>query len=280
MCWGLLPIFWKKLGFLAPEVVVAHRIVGGAITVALVLLGLHFYKPVRLLQGYGVRAIGMYALSGLLMLINWTLYIWSIANGYLLAASLGYFMVPLLYALVGGIVLQESLTVAKKVAVFFGVLAIIPLLMVSDLLTFGIATGLALSIVFYGMVRKKGTLTGMEGLLVESGVLFVPALIFLMIDTQWVGSGEATSSLLWVLGAGPATVLPLFLYSIAVKGLPFSTVGFMQYISSTLQFLLAIFWFGEALHSATMVSFLFVWLGICSLLVGQFLTVQVKTCKV
>lgn len=182
-------------------------------------------------------------------------------------------MAPLLYVAAGSLHLGEQLSVFKKIATGLGMLAIYPLLLGSDLPAVLVAGLLSSSIVAYGLLRKKGTLGPVDGLFLESLVLTPAAVLFLM----WNSGGHLLETsfdlgtILLLVAAGPVTLLPLLFFAVAVQELPLSTVGFLQYLSPTLQFLLAISVFHEALDGARLCAFILVLLGILVLLTGQFL---------
>jgi len=195
--------------------------------------------------------------------INWGLYIWSISINNLLASSLGYFLAPLFYLLVGRIFLKEKISKLKTIALAIASLGLVPLVSYSDLNTFLIACGLALSIVAYACIRKGSQLSSFHALTIES-VCVLPFALF------YIFQGAATipeSSQNWriyllLLGTGPVTLLPLLFFGYAVKSLELNQIGFLQYISPVLQFTLALLVFSEPLDNLRLSSFALVWIGI------------------
>jgi chloramphenicol-sensitive protein RarD len=188
-----------------------------------------------------------------------------------LASSLGYFMAPLLYVAVGAFHFKEQLSTGKRVASLLGMLAVLPLLHGSDLVTVVVAVLLAGTIVAYGFLRKRGTLGPLDGLFLESLVLTAPALTYMV----WANGGSLFSSdsdsatVALLLVAGPGTLVPLLLFALAVRELPMSSIGFLQYVSPALQFLLAVIVFHEPVSIERLAAFGFVWAGIVALVSAE-----------
>ena len=262
--WGLMPLYWHLLKVVPSLQIVLHRVVWGAVFVSAWL----FWK-----QGRGwlastlrqPRAATMLALSGLLIAFNWGLYIWAVNAGHVIETSLGYFINPLLNVLIGVLVLRERLNGVQWIAVALAALGVL-------WLTFNygsfpwIALLLAASFGIYGLVRKLVAVDAVAGLGVESLYLFAPALAWLAwIEAQ--GGGAIAGD--WGLGidallvfAGVLTVLPLVGFAYAVRRIPYSTIGLLQYIAPTLQLLCGILFFREPFGSERAIGFACIWIAL------------------
>lgn len=261
VCWGLMPLYWHLLKVVPALQIVAHRIVWSTLLVVAWLL----WK-----QGRGwlraalarPRAIWMLALSALLIGFNWSLYIWAVNAGHVVETSLGYFINPLLNVVLGVALLHERLRGAQWLSVLLAAVGVTWLTV-----HFGqppwIAICLALSFALYGLLRKLLAIDAVAGMGVESVYLFVPALLTLVWSE---GHGQGGFFSTWGAGVvallvfgGALTALPLIGFSFAVRRVPLSTVGLIQYIAPTLQFLTGVFVFHEAFDRTRLVGFAFIW---------------------
>ena len=262
--WGLMPLYWHLLKQVPSLQIVLHRVVWGAVFVCAWL----FWK-----QGRGwlmsilrrPRAAAALALSGLLIAFNWGLYIWAVNAGHVIETSLGYFINPLLNVVLGVALLRERLNRVQWVAVAIAALGVL-------WLTFNygnfpwIALLLAASFGVYGLVRKLVAVDAVAGLGVESLYLFLPALAWLLwIETH--GAGVIANG--WGLGvdallmfAGVLTVLPLVGFAYAVRRIPYSTIGLLQYVAPTLQLLCGILFFREPIGSDRAIGFACIWIAL------------------
>lgn len=262
--WGLMPLYWHLLRHVPALQIVLHRSIWCAILVAAWLTfrqGRGWLREI-LVQP---KLAGMLAASGCLIACNWGLYVWAVTSGHVVEASLGYFINPLLNVVIGVVFLRERLSVPQWISVALaggGVLW----------LTFNygsfpwIAVCLATSFALYGLIRKFAAVEAVQGLGVENLFVFGPALLALAwLETQGSGGffslrwGGATDVLL-VLG-GALTAIPLICFAYAVRRVPLTVVGLLQYIGPTLQLLLGVFFFGEAFGVDRAVGFGFIWIG-------------------
>lgn len=263
--WGLMPLYWHLLAHVPSLQIVVHRIVWSTVMVA----GWLFWKRGRhwvrdtLAQP---RLAWMLALSGMFIAFNWGLYIWAVNAGHVIEASLGYFINPLLNVVIAVMFLRERLNVAQWVSVLVAALGVL-------WLTFNygnfpwIALVLATSFGLYGVIRKLAAVEAIPGLGIESLYLFLPALAMLawgeLHDTSAQGGffsggwGIGTNALLVLAGA--LTAIPLIGYSYAVRRIPFTVMGLMQYIAPTLQLLCGVFFFGEPFGRDRLIGFAVIW---------------------
>ncbi|MEP6880359.1 MAG: EamA family transporter RarD [Dokdonella sp.] len=267
--WGLMPLYWHLLKAVPSMQIIAHRIVWSTLLVVGWLTWRYGREWLReTLQQ--PRAIWMLALSGMFIAFNWGLYIWAVNAGHVVETSLGYFINPLLNVVLGVALLGERLN-----RVQWGSVAIAAAGVLWLTLNYGsfpwIAIALACSFGMYGLIRKIVAVPPVRGLGVESLYLFLPALGFMVwgemhgeggfIASQATGGWGMLAGGLLIIG-GALTAIPLIAYADAVRRIPFSMVGLIQYIAPTLQLLCGVLVFGEPFGSERMIGFALIWLAL------------------
>lgn len=255
--WGFIPVYFRAVGQVPPAVVLCHRIVWSALFMGLVVGLQRDWRPVLAALRNG-RSAWLLGIGALLIASNWLIFIYAVASGQVLQASLGYFINPLLSIALGMLFLGERLRRGQWVAVFFAGLAVANL--ATRALGFPwIAVSLAGTFGFYGLVRKKVDINSAHALLVESAVLVPFALAALI----WLPKVQATPGTWGLLSlSGVITAVPLLCFGAALRRLRLSTMGFLQYLGPTLQFVVATSLFHEALDGVKLVSFVLCWLAI------------------
>ena len=262
--WGLMPLYWHFLKVVPSLQIVAHRVVWSTLLVVAWLLWTQGRGWLRTALARP-RAAWMLALSSLLIGSNWALYIWAVNAGHVVESSLGYFINPLLNVLLGVAFLHERLSRAQWVSVALAVVGVAWLTIQFGQLPW-IAICLALSFALYGLLRKLLSIDAVAGLGVESVYLFAPALLMLLwVEAHGQGGffgawGSGVDALL--IFGGALTALPLIGFAYAVRRVNLSTVGLIQYIAPTLQFLSGVFFFHEAFDRDRLVGFAFIWAGL------------------
>ncbi|MCP4967013.1 MAG: EamA family transporter RarD [bacterium] len=262
LVWGILPIFWKTLATVDPLEILAHRVVWSVVFLVAMVAIRHSQNRICGLSG---RAIGLLLVAGSLLAVNWLTYIWAVNNGHIVESSLGYFINPLFNVVLGVLVLRERLEPVQWVAV--GVAALGVGYMTVSLGTLPwIALVLASTFAAYALLKKQMTDVGpIESLTVEVALISIPALVFL----TFVGIGSEGSfgaagpqiSILLVL-TGVATAVPLALFGAAARRIRLSTIGLLQYIAPTMQFLLGVFIYDEVVTRDELIGFVLVWAGL------------------
>jgi len=258
--WGLFPIYWKLLQDVPPLEILGHRVVWSlAVVIILLAVRQNWTWMGRMLSRPAILRAA--ALTALLLISNWFMYIWANNNGHIVEASLGYFITPLVSVLLGLVVLRERLRPGQWLAIGIAAAGVGYLLLNSGGLLW-ISFGLALTFGFYGLLRKTAHLSSLEGLTVEMGVLFLPALAWL-VYLQFTGAGsfgrsDALTTLLLV-GCGLVTAVPLLFFARGAKQVPLSALGVLQYVAPTLQFLLGVLVYGEAFTTARLIGFSIIW---------------------
>ncbi len=260
LIWGLSPIYWKALAVVPAFEILMHRMVWSFL----------FLTPLVLLQGRWpefvqaiatVRTLLILLVTTLLVGCNWFLFIWAINSGHILQTSLGYYINPLVNVLLGVVFLSERLRKMQLVALGLAFTGVFYLTLSYGQLPW-VSLALAFSFGFYGLIRKVAPVSPLVGLTVETLLLSVPALAYLLyLDRIGTGTflrvGGATSLLL--AGAALVTGLPLLLFTNGTKRLHLTTIGFLQYIAPSCTFLLAILVYREPLHPSQFLTFVLIW---------------------
>jgi chloramphenicol-sensitive protein RarD len=256
--WGLLPAFLHLFSHLPPLEVTAQRIVWTvpcAFAAALVLGGMKSLKISR-------KTFLMLALSALLIGGNWLLYVWAVGQNRIVESSLGYFINPLINVALGVAFFREKLTKWQVAAISLAAAGVLNQTFLVGAFPY-VALGLALSFASYGLVRKLAQVDPAAGLFWESVILLLPAIATLW----WFAQsglpimGGSTGMALLLLALGPATSIPLILFAVGARNLPFTTLGLLQYLAPTLQFTSGIM-LGETFTPAHAITFALIWSGL------------------
>jgi chloramphenicol-sensitive protein RarD len=258
--WGLFPLYWKMLSGVPALEVVAHRTAWGLVAAAALVTLRSRWSDARAVLSLPRTMLTLSA-SAALIAVNWLLYIWAVIHDHVTEASLGYYVNPLVNVLLGVIVLRESLTRAQWIAVALAAAGVAVLTAAHGRLPW-IALALAVTFGLYGLVRKTVAADALTGLLWETAILAPLALSLLaVLAARGVGvfsAGHPRASLLLALG-GLVTAVPLVLFAHGARALPLSTLGLIQYLSPSLQFLLAVFLYREPFTAAHAVTFACIW---------------------
>ena len=261
--WGVMPLYWHALKAVPSLQIVMHRIVWSAV---FVVGWLTWQQRDWLRCALSKPRVGwMLLLSGVLIAFNWGLYIWAVNAGHVVESSLGYFINPLMNVVLGVVFLRERLTRVQWLSVAIATTGVVWLTARVGHLPW-IAIGLALSFALYGLIRKLAAVDSVVGLGVESVYLFLPALVVLLWGEAhgsggFVGGWSLVLDALLVVG-GALTALPLVGFAYAVRRIPLSTVGVLQYIAPTLQFLIGVLVLGETFDRTRAVGFAFIWIAL------------------
>lgn len=258
--WGAFPLYFKTLQDIPPIEIMLHRIVWSLAFVMLVLAWRRQWAWI----GETVRrpkVLASFALSALLLSSNWFIYIWAVNNGRIIDASLGYFITPLLNVLLGFLLLRERLRPGQWAAVALAAAGVAWLTWQGGHLPW---IGLLLAATFgtYGLLRKTAALGPLEGLSLETLLLFPLALAYLIVLT-WNGHNTflaAPASSRWLLiAAGPITAIPLLLFAAGARRIPLSVLGLLQYIGPSLQLLLGVWLYHEPFGGDRLIGFVVIW---------------------
>ena len=270
LLWGVFPVYFKLVQAVLPTEVLTHRIIWAVPFGALILHVRRQWSEVR--QAFASpTTLFWLAVAALFISLNWLIYIWAVQQAEVLQASLGYYINPLMYVLVGVIFLKERLRRPQFVSVLLAAAGVSYLTIMGGQFPW-VAISLALLFTLYGVIRKQVAVGAMPGLFIETLLLFPFAMAWLgwlMLSRQAeFAAGSVSMSLLLSL-AGPLTVVPLLLFAIAARRLTLTVIGFMQFIAPTLQFIVGIF-YGEVLTTAHLVCFGCIWAAVAIFSIDAF----------
>jgi chloramphenicol-sensitive protein RarD len=247
LIWGMVPVYWKLIQHVPATQLIGHRIIWSFLLLAAFLLVTRRWSELCSVAANG-KVLRIYFVAAVLVGCNWFIYVWAVNSGHIVEASLGYFINPLFSVLLGVIFLRERLRFLQWLSVGLAATGVLYLT-----ISYGrppwIALGLTVTFGLYGLVKKKAPLGSINGLTLESGILFLPGLIFLFYQ-DWIGRGAflhtGIHSDLLMAGAGLITTIPLVMFTYAAQRIPLTTIGLMHYITPTCQFFLGVLMYGEA----------------------------------
>ena len=263
LIWGFVPLFFKLLSSIPPAEVLAQRIVW---SLPLCFLIMAFRRQigdyVAALKDW--RVLRLLLISSVLIALNWLVYIYSIFTDHVLAASLGYYLNPLVNVMLGMIFLGERLSRLQALAVVIAGIGV-AILLAGALDTLWISLTLAFSFGTYGLIRKIVPVGSLPGLAIET-TLLLPLSVAAAAYYIWLGDGRGFGSeagISWLLAAGGVvTAVPLLLFATAARRMSYAALGFVQYLAPSIAFLLSLFVFHEPLKPAQLVCFLLIWVSI------------------
>jgi chloramphenicol-sensitive protein RarD len=258
--WGLFPLYIKQVAQVPAAEVVVHRSVGALVFVFVLLAA---WRRLGWLKAAlsDRRTLGVFAASSALLAMNWGVYVWAVAAGRIVDASLGYFINPLVNVLLGVLVLHERPRPVQWAAVGLAAGGVLWLIVAASEWPW-IALVLACSFGLYGLLRKTAPLGASEGLALET-LMQAPLGLVLMAWWTWSGSGGLAGhdggTLAWLLVAGPFTAIPLLLFAVGARRLTLATLGLLQYLGPSIQFGLGVFVYDEPFSAQRAVGFALIW---------------------
>jgi chloramphenicol-sensitive protein RarD len=261
--WGLFPIYWKFLHHVPAIQLIGHRIFWSFITLFIFILFLKKWDAFRHAV-FKNRILKNYSIAALLIGINWLTYVWAVNSGHIIEASLGYFINPLISVILGVMFLHEKIRRWQWLPIGLAAAGVLFLTA-----SFGsvpwIALALALSFGLYGLVKKISPLGSLYGLTIETGILFVPAMLFLSYcdfinEGAFLHTGPISDVLM--IFTGLVTSVPLLMFASATRRIPLTLIGILQYISPTLQFLIGIIIYNEPFSNYQLAGYSIVWVAL------------------
>jgi len=274
--WGIFPLYWKLVAHIPSVEVICHRILWSLVVLTVLTTYVRQWPDVMGLLKDRKR-LALCSLAAVLISINWLAFIWSVQNGYVVEASLGYFINPLLTVLLAVIIFRERISVVQWVAIataFVGVGVMTWATGVFPLIAFILATSFA----SYAAVKKRTTMPAISGLGMETAILAPLSLVLLVYFRIYSSEPEPLTPFtlgLLVFG-GPITTLPLVLFASAAKSVPLVAMGMLQYVGPLIQFLLAFFWFREEVSIGRLTGFVIVWMALALFVWGTILLEKEK----
>lgn len=257
--WGVFPAYWKYLQHVSPVETLYHRILWGCSFLGLLVFIHKRSSPLAVFSLLRKNFLNVVLLA-LLIAANWYIYVYAVNSNQILQGSLAYFISPLLTIVMGAYFFQETLTLNMKAASLIAACGVLVLILMSSGFPW-IALSLSFSFAFYSVVKKKIHLGGLESSFLESFVLAIPA-VFLAIQMRSEAS-TPFSGTDWALltGGGVVTALPILLFSLSTRSIPFNHLGILQFLSPSLQFLVGFFVYDEPVSWTKWVAFICVWIG-------------------
>jgi chloramphenicol-sensitive protein RarD len=261
--WGLFPIYWKWLHNVPALQLISHRVLWSFLLLFAVILISRQSDAFRV-AALKPRVLRIYIVAAVLIGINWLVYIWAVNAGFIVEVSLGYYVNPLLNVLMGVLFLRERLRALQWIPLGLATVGVLYLAFAYGSLPW-IALTLAFSFGLYGLVKKTAPLGSLYGLTLETGLLFLPALLYLLYSDMtrqgaFLHSGAISDVLM--MGAGLMTTAPLLMFASAARRIPLSLLGILQYIAPTLQFLLGVLVYGEPFTHTQFIGFGIVWVAL------------------
>lgn len=261
--WGFFPIYWKLLHEVPALQLLGHRISWSFLLLSAFIFITKQWDEFRSVA-FARKTLGIYAIAGVLLSLNWLIYVWGVNAGFIVETSLGYFINPLLSVLFGVIFLREKLRPMQWLPVVIAAIGVTYLT-----ITYGrppwIALSLAVTFGLYGLVKKLSPLGSVFGLTLETGIVFPVALIYLIV-MQAGGAGEFLHDGLTVdlllIGAGVVTTIPLLMFASAAREIPLNMIGVLQYFAPTIQFLIGVFIYKEPFDTTRFIGFGIVWVAL------------------
>jgi chloramphenicol-sensitive protein RarD len=257
--WGVLPIYWKLLQSVPSPQILAHRIVWSFLALLTLVVIRRELAPLR--HSAQPRNLVLYAIASALLAANWLTYIWAVNDGRIVETSLGYFINPLVSVMLGVVFLGERLRRPQWLAVALAATGVSYLTWQHGALPW-VSLVLAGTFGLYGLLKKQAPLGPLHGLTLETGLLWLPALLYLIAappDRLGQLAQADARTLLLLLLSGPITSLPLLLFSAAARSISLSSIGILQYLAPTCQLLIGIAIYHEPFDSARLVGFTLIW---------------------
>ncbi|WP_296718355.1 EamA family transporter RarD [Erythrobacter sp.] len=263
LMWGFLPLYLLLVKAVPPFEFVGWRIIW-TLPLCLLIVALRRQFPELLAALKSPRAMLALLASAMLIGINWFIYVWAIMEGQVYAASIGYYLNPLINVLLGTLFLGEKLSRRQWLAVGVAGVAV-AFLAAGALTSLWISLSLAFSFAFYGLVRKQVSVGSLPGLTIESAILLLPASAVAL----WYASGPQGSSFgqdtflsIAIILSGVVTAVPLLLFAVAARRMDYSALGFIQYLAPTIVFILGLTVFRQPLEPAKLLCFVLIWIAV------------------
>lgn len=254
--WGAFGLYFTLLSDVPSDEVLAHRVVWCLVIVAgLILLSGKFRSTLKVMRQ--PKILAWLSLTSVLISFNWWIYIWAVAQHEVIEASLGYFLSPLIAVLLGRIFLGERLNRLKQLSVVLAAAGVLWQLVALERVPW-IALSLALLFGFYGLIRKRTPVDSVSGLAIET-LMIAPLALFYLSWLSQQGQNHFDSHPFLLIGSGLMTAVPLLLFASAAQRLPLGTLGFLNYLAPTLQFISAIWILNEPFDMQRLVSFALIW---------------------
>lgn len=260
--WGVVPIYWRELAHVDSAEIVAHRMVWSFLFALLLVVGLGQWQKFKPLLRQPKILLRLLA-GSILISINWGIYIWAVNHNLIVETAMGYFINPLINVLFGLLFFGESLRRNQVLAIALAGIGVAYLVLFHGKIPY-IALVLAITFASYGAVKKAIQVPATHGMAVETGLLILPALVYLMVlGNSGVGQfgPQLTTNVLLICG-GVVTLAPLMFFAMAAQRISMTALGMTQYIAPTLQLVIGVWMYQEPFGSERQIAFAFIWAGL------------------
>ena len=267
--WGFIPLYWREVATHSALELIGHRIIWGC---GLCLLYLIFFKRLSvkdLIQTGFIKSNGWLLISSLLIATNWFTFMYAVIEDKVIEASLGYFLNPLINVFLGLLLFKEKVSRLKWVSIALAFIGLV-IFSLGKLSSPVISLLLAFSFAFYGVLHKKSSLDTIQGLFYETLIVSLFLTPYLLYKGHFSFSSLLGVDGLWLFSAGPVTIFPLLLFTFAVKRIPFSSVGIIQYLAPMGQFTLGVIVFNQRLEPQSILAFGLIWLALGLFSLGEY----------
>lgn len=258
--WGVFPVFWKLISHINPFETLLNRIIWSS-----VMLSIYIFTQKRKKILWNAiknkKTLALSLLGGVLVGLNWLTYIWAVNNNYIIDASLGYFIYPLFTVFLGSIIFKEKFSNLKKISITLAIIGVLILTVNTSSFPW-VSLVLSLTFAFYSIIKKITKLEAARSLWIETTLLSIPAILFLLFLNKYLNYEKSSVDYLLLMTSGFVTVFPLLLFSISAPHLKLSTLGFMQYVAPTCQFLIGLLVYKETFTFVHFISYSIVWIGL------------------
>jgi chloramphenicol-sensitive protein RarD len=276
--WGVFPVYFKLVDHIPPLEMLCHRIVWSVFFLSILLFFSRGFTEIKELFKLPLTVFLLF-ITGLLITLNWLAYIYAVANNMITEASLGYFINPLVNIVLGILFLKEKTSLLEKIAIAIAFFAIAIEIVKMGSMPY-IALFLAFSFGFYGLIRKMIRVNSFTGLFIETLLIAPLAILYLIYLGSSHTLGFSFDSFSWIIMlSGPVTVIPLLLFTGAASRIKLGTIGFIQYLSPTITFSLAILVYNEPLSTSRVVTFALIWLSLIFVITDTFWQKRKKEIK-
>jgi len=262
LIWGLFPVYWKQLDSIPALQLIGHRIAWSFVLLAALVLARGQTRG--FLAALDRHTLSTYVLAALLIGVNWYAYVWAVTHGLIVEASLGYYINPLFSVLLGVVLFRERLRPFQWVPIAVAAAGVVYLTITLRSFPW-LAVLLAVTFGLYGAVKKRAPLGSLFGLTAETAVLFAPAVTYLLLaEAQGTGAflHGTTKENLMMAGGGLVTAVPLLFFAAAASRVPLTTIGILQYMTPTMQFLIGLGIYHESFPAGRLIGFGLVWIAL------------------
>lgn len=279
LLWGVLPLFWNLLAEVPPVYILAQRIAWSAVFLALYMAATHRLAALRPVLRRG-KTLRICLICGVLITINWGLYIYAVNSGHLLDASMGYFLEPVLVALIGILAFRERPSVLEKLTFAFAAAGLVYLVVRAGRFPW-LALVIAGSFALYGAVKKQSDLPAYAALFAET-LCMTPLALCWIVWADVHGTGGLAvlhgPALLLLVASGIVTSVPLLLFNIGVREIPYYVTGILMYMNPTMQFLVGLLVLKEPMDPDRLIAFVLIWAGIVFTIADRVLRAR-RACR-